>query len=177
MKNIFIDMDGCLAVYDRNAYIARPDTVAEYLIPGYFETCEVDENLVNFLNMLITLSEDNSINLYVLTRVPDMRSIGQEIFQNITTSKMNWMNLKCDLHVDKKNIIITSSSKVAAACQKLGKQHLDKNDILIDDFNNNLVDWKKAGGSAYKYVNGQNSAETSPCLYFGFGSQAHVEPM
>lgn len=176
MKNIFVDMDGCLAVYDRDAYIARPDTVAEYLIPGYFETCKVDENLVNFLNMLTSLSED-SINLYVLTRVPDMRAVGQDIFQNITSSKVNWMKLKCDLHIEPKNVIITSSSKVAAACQFLKKPKLDKNDILIDDFNNNLVEWKKAGGSSYKYVNGLNSAETSPCLYFGFGSQAHVEPI
>lgn len=53
--------------------------------------------------------------------------------------------------------LFTSGSKVAEACNFLGIRELNKDLILIDDFNGNLLEWEKAGGVAIKYINGVNS--------------------
>ena len=34
------------------------------------------------------------------------------------------------------------------------------NDVLIDDYNKNLEDWREHGGLAVKYLNGINSADS-----------------
>lgn len=50
-------------------------------------------------------------------------------------------------------------SKAEAAIRFL-KRPLTPYDVLIDDFNTNLEDWKEKGGTAIKYLNGENSRES-----------------
>ena len=166
--NLFIDMDGVIVKYNTDDYVARPDSVPLYLTKHYFENLEEDIRIVEYLNTL--QNDSNDITFYILSRIPDARMCGPETFADIVESKMNWLKYHCTLNFDVKNIILTPYSKCEAAKRVL-KRPLCSSDILVDDFNNNLIEWRAAGGVAFKYVNGLNSAETAPCLYFGFGSK------
>lgn len=49
--------------------------------------------------------------------------------------------------------------KYIKAQEILGRK-LNKTDILISDYNNDLIPWENAGGTGIKYLNGQNSADS-----------------
>ena len=44
--------------------------------------------------------------------------------------------------------------------QQLLNRELRKTDILISDYNKDLIPWEKAGGTGIKYLNGQNNPDS-----------------
>jgi hypothetical protein len=57
------------------------------------------------------------------------------------------------------HFIAVSKSKHSAITQLKGIE-LSKKDILVDDYNPNLLAWEVAGGTAVKYLNGINSPDS-----------------
>ena len=165
MRNLFVDMDGCLCKYEPEAYQARPDHLPKYLTMDYYETVEPDLPLIRFVNQM---GADPRVVIWVLTRVPYESSIiTSDILNNMIECKREWL-ISHGVSVPLDHILITDRPKHEFAIELLGRK-LTKDDMLIDDFNENLKAWYAAGGSAYKYINEFNSVETAPCLFFGFG--------
>lgn len=149
--NMFWDLDGVIFKYERAAYVGENPTYAK---AGYFRNREIDDDAYSLLERI----RDNSpsCNINVLSRGStrlnpiQRRNIIEDKKKNVAEA-IPWL--------DSSHVIITESSKVDEAIRFLGRS-LSKNDVLIDDFNENLLLWQNAGGSAIKYLNGLNTPES-----------------
>lgn len=151
MINMFWDLDGVVFKYERAAYVGDKPAYAE---AGYFRNREIDDVAYSLLENI--RDNSTSCNINILSR--GSTRLNEKQRRNIIEDKkinvaeaIPWLS--------QNNVIITELSKVEEAMRFLGRP-LSKQDILIDDFNENLILWKNAGGSAIKYLNGLNSPES-----------------
>lgn len=148
---IFVDMDGTLArFHDENLYLER------MFEKGFFAGLKPFDNAVEAIKHII----DNhpNVDVYVLSAA-------------ITTpyclaEKNAWLD-KYLPNIDKEHrIFVENLSTAKSLCvpgsymykDDNGKYHnkIFKNDILIDDYNKNLDEWEKDGGTAIKAKNNIN---------------------
>lgn len=150
--NMFWDLDGVIFKYEKSAYYGDKPAYAE---PGYFRKREIDYAAYSLLEYV----RDNGntfCNINILSRgatrldETKRRNIIEDKRMNVAEA-IPWLS--------RENVIITELPKVDEAIKFLHRP-LSKQDILIDDFNENLISWKNAGGIAIKYLNGLNSSET-----------------
>lgn len=146
---IYFDMDGVLAIYDRDGYVGDKPA---YKRAGehYFLNREPDEHCIReFRNLYDYIP----MNVKVLTTVTDDNS---QIRNEQTFDKINWM-LKYipEFNFGRDFMAVTSSKR--SIIQDIKGFKLMPNDILVDDYNKNLESWKEGGGTAIKYLNGINS--------------------
>lgn len=148
---IFVDMDGTIArFHDENLYLER------MFEKGFFSGLKPFDNAVEAIKHII----DNHPNadVYVLSVA-------------ITTpyclaEKNAWLD-KYLPNIDKEHrIFVENLSTAKSLCvpgsymykDDNGKYHnkIFKNDILIDDYNKNLEEWERDGGTAIKAKNNIN---------------------
>lgn len=148
---IFVDMDGTIArFHDENLYLER------MFEKGFFSGLKPFDNAVEAIKHII----DNHPNadVYVLSAT-------------ITTpyclaEKNAWLD-KYLPNIDKEHrIFVENLSTAKSLCvpgsymykDDNGKYHnkIFKNDILIDDYNKNLEEWERDGGTAIKAKNNIN---------------------
>lgn len=148
---IFVDMDGTLArFHDENLYLER------MFEKGFFAGLKPFDNAVEAIKHII----DNhpNVDVYVLSAA-------------ITTpyclaEKNAWLD-KYLPNIDKEHrIFVENLSTAKSLCvpgsymykDDNGKYHnkIFKNDILIDDYNKNLEEWERDGGTAIKAKNNIN---------------------
>ena len=133
-RRIFVDMDGTLAKWN--------DVATEVLYEkGYYANLEPNYFLLNEIRRLIKNGED----IYILsTFLPDSQYALQE--------KNEWINRYLPELSNKKRIFVKYNDNK--------KDYIDggitSSDYLIDDYTKNLIDWKNAGGTGIKYLNGIN---------------------
>ena len=135
---IFVDMDGTLArFHDENLYLER------MFEKGFFAGLKPFDNAVEAIKHII----DNhpNVDVYVLSAA-------------ITTpyclaEKNKWLD-KYPPNIDK-SLCVPGSYLYK---DDNGKYHnkISENDILIDDYNKNLFEWQKAGGTSVKAKNNIN---------------------
>lgn len=139
--NYYFDMDGVITVYEKWAFRGE-NPIFMKLGSHYFRTCKPDYKMIETIEVLNQCS-----NVYILTSV----SNGFEISKEQVDDKISWLSKYCPfINIPKQFISVnddTSKSKYVSS----------KEDILIDDYNINLLEWKNAGGIAVKYLNGVNS--------------------
>ncbi|MCM1295866.1 MAG: hypothetical protein NC311_10020 [Muribaculaceae bacterium] len=155
---VFFDMDGVLAKYDWGAYLTetRPG-VKLYMDESlhYFRSCEPDQTAINLLKAFL----DDGRRAYILT------SVRQDL-PWVRYDKVWWL-LKHVPWVDPSTrLIVTSGDKAQAAAARAKTAGLNRNMLLFDDFNPNLDDWRRAGGTPVKYLNGVNTPGTCLCCQF-----------
>ena len=99
--------------------------------------------------------------IYLLTSIPMNGAIFNEHFHDKIPWARTWLP-----YLDIDAILISVTSK-RDAVEYIQNHQLSSNDILIDDYNKNLVDWQTHGGISVKYCNGQNNPEsfTGPKIY------------
>ena len=145
---IYIDMDGTIArFHDENLYLER------MFEKGFFAGLKPFDNAVEAIKHII----DNhpNVDVYVLSAT-------------ITTpyclaEKNAWLD-KYLPNIDKDHRIFTSLN--VPKSEAIGHQLTDK-DILIDDYNKNLLEWEKAGGSSVKAKNNINHRGLYGALWNG----------
>lgn len=139
--NYYFDMDGVITVYERWAFRGK-NPIFEELGSHYFRTCKPDYKIIDSMKVLNKCS-----NVYILTSV----SKDSEISKEQVNDKILWLSKYCPfIDIPKQFIPINSGiSKSKYVSSKI--------DILIDDYNTNLLEWENAGGTAVKYLNGVNS--------------------
>lgn len=184
MIQYYFDMDGVLAIYDRKGYqtntptsIKEPENIPDYINTKlhYFRERDIDTRIchafilmyqqwynspkTHLIKCLTTLSTTGSIFMH---QYQDKKEWLIHMTKSIisknpdTFKKINYDQLMHD--IDK--IIIPAITDKHRIVDALNNKTLNLNHILIDDFNQNLIDWKDAGGLAIKYINGINSAES-----------------
>lgn len=146
--NIYFDMDGVLAKYDRNAYI---DKDAPFYQKGvhYFRYLEADTKMVDLYHTL-----EKYYNTFIISSVI---TDPPELCIEHIRDKIYWL-VTYDIYHDN-NALFSITNKPTCAVyhhQKL----LTESDILIDDFNQNLWLWEKNGGTGIKYLNGINDEKS-----------------
>lgn len=131
-KNLYVDMDGTLAVWQKR-------TLEEVATKGYFRNIPAMTNVVAAIRKLI---EEDIFNIYILSSVfRDNHS---------ADDKKYW--LKNNLpEVKDENIIF-----VPYGDKKADYVELDKDCYLMDDLSKNLHEWEAAGGTGIKIYNGIN---------------------
>lgn len=152
-KMAFLDMDGFLAIYERDAYKTECG-----ITPGlclyqdekahYFRTCKRDD-------AAYALAQDimRQFETYILTTIPP-ETPWSEVDKDL------WLNDKVPEVDTATQLIIADSDKAETIMVLQQLETLTENMILIDDYNPNLHTWREAGGTAIKYLNGLNSKES-----------------
>jgi 5'(3')-deoxyribonucleotidase len=151
--NYYFDMDGVLAKYNRAAYDGEPPLFLQKNA-HYFGEIEPDQKMIEVMYRLYTMFQNTEHNLYILTSLPITSAIFNEHFHDKISWVQKWLPF-----IKVQNIYISVTSK-RDAIEFIKGTTLDKNEILIDDYNPNLEEWRDAGGIAIKYCNGINSPDS-----------------
>ncbi len=152
-KNYYIDMDGVIVEYDRNAYIGD-DPLFKQKGHHYFRDIMPDFKMLEVVDKLYERSRYTRDEIYILTSIFNNGAIFNEHFHD----KVNWLH-KWTPYIDIDHILISVTSK-RDAVEYIHNHKLSSKDILIDDYNKNLNDWETAFGTSVKYCNGINSPES-----------------
>lgn len=147
---IYFDMDGVLARYERHAY-KGPNPLYLDNTKHYYKSVPQDARMsIVFEQML----EEKKVDIFVLS---SLSKIGSH-FIHQKHDKSDWLTENHPTF-DLGNFIPVMAEKRTIAEYLTGRP-LTVTDILIDDYNKNLNAWKEAGGTAIKYINGENSVES-----------------
>lgn len=151
MKSFWFDMDGVIAKYDVSAY--RGDNPL-FLQVGkhYYRGVKPDEKAIELLRRLNELKDSR---VYVLSKV----STNYDNRWEQSNDKREWLSIHCPFIGDKQiYTTIHNKSELAQAVviKDLGRVFCSE-DILIDDFNDNLLEWQSSGGTSIKYINSYNN--------------------
>jgi hypothetical protein len=147
---VFGDLDGVLAIYTREDYI--PPTTWDKNGSHYFRHRPPDEHAIEAMRRLASRPD---VRLWVLSTLAWNPSTNGEH----TIDKMEWT--REHLPEAEMRIIVSEKPKHEVARKAL-ERNLTATDVLVDDYNENLVCWRKAGGTAVKYLNGLNSRDSWP---------------
>lgn len=134
-KNLFIDIDGTLAVF-------KKVSVDELYERGYFLKLDPIHDSISAFKKLATYTE----NIYILSSYfADSQYALKE--------KREWVErylpgAKC--------IFVPCGISKASVVKDIAGRDLTEDDILIDDYSENLLDWQSYGGCAVKFLNGDN---------------------
>lgn len=149
---LFMDMDGVLARYDRWAYAKRPGQKAVYETEHehYFRHCVPDRHALAILKTALDLGVDARVLTAIRSDLPWVRF-----------DKVQWLAEHAPW-LDPARLVIASGDKAQAVIAMQLAAGLHPGIVLLDDFNRNLEDWARAGGTAVKYLNGVNSPGSWP---------------
>lgn len=132
---IFVDMDGTIArFHDENLYLER------MFEKGFFRDLKPFENAVSAIKELV---KDNTSEIFILSATVNSCSLEE---------KQEWLDRYLP-EIDKEHRIFISLN--VPKSEAIGHRLTDK-DILIDDYNKNLLEWQKAGGTSVKAKNNIN---------------------
>lgn len=146
-------MDGFIVTYDRNAYTGDAPL---YLTKNthYFRNLPPDHKALEFVDRLHYQCRHTGDEIFILTSI----AMNGDIFNEHFHDKIMWIH-KWLPYIDIDHILISVTSK-RNAVEYINNHNLNQNDILIDDYNKNLMDWEKAGGTSIKYCNGINNPDS-----------------
>lgn len=151
--NFWVDMDGVLNKYIREDYRGSNPV---FLHKGghYYRYLEPDFSAIDMLKIL----KNHGFNIFIISKLPK----DDDMFKEHYNDKVQWLRDNIPF-INEYQFFPTVDSKSKAVISEYYRSDvftLKQSDILIDDFNDNLIDWGKAGGTAIKYLNGVNSRES-----------------
>lgn len=153
-KTIWSDEDGVIAIYEPHAYSIPHGKNSLFLTPDvhYFMSLRADTRITKAYE---TLQTKHKLPICVLTNLTEQYPLWEEHKADKikwTKNAMPFLDMETQFHA-----IHTPKYKFAE--DKL-KRPLCKTDILISDYNHDLIPWEEAGGTAVKYLNGINSEDS-----------------
>lgn len=159
MKNITIwsDKDGVIAVYEPHVYRPKdPNETPLFMQEGvhYYRNCKADNRIIEAYRLI--QKEYPGIPFAVITNVVDVTAPVALANEHMIDKKI-WTSKKMPFLDINNQFYAIQMPKYIKAKEILGR-NLVKTDILISDYNNDLIPWENAGGTGIKYLNGQNSA-------------------
>lgn len=169
-KNYYFDMDGVVAEYKKEAYTGE-DPLWLRKNQHYFRDLNPDRKMLEVIDRMHQRSRYTGDRIYLLTSIPMNGAIFNEHFHDKISWAGTWLPY---LGIDAILISVTSKRD---AVEYIQNHQLSSNDILIDDYNKNLVDWQTHGGISVKYCNGQNNPEsfTGPKIYRDDSAESIIE--
>lgn len=134
---IFVDMDGTLAKWNNVEF-------EQLFEEGYYRNLEPNQELLDEVNSLIRQGEDVYILSAYLTESNYAKSEKQEWVKQYLP----------ELKEDKQIFVPYGTNK--AEYLKEHYSPITNQDYLVDDYTQNLLEWKEYGGIGVKYLNGIN---------------------
>lgn len=144
MNRLFVDMDGTLAKF-------QPIRVLEDLYEqGYFERLPPQQNVVDAVKCVCNSAPDTEV--FILSSVLTDSAFAKK-------EKESWLNRYIpEIDAGHRIFLSCGDHKTLYA-----PGAIEKGDLLLDDYTRNLVDWKRAGGTGVKLLNGINHTHGSWC--------------
>lgn len=138
---VFFDMDNVMNILEHTENGTEEEKPFNNLC-HYFQNLQPNKQIQE-------LTQTVPLNSYLLGHITERN---MELMTEHLYDKMVWTK-KCYPQFPTERIIFVpkSVSKSRAVYLTLGRK-IGKYDILIDDYNPNLVDWQKSGGTAIKYM-------------------------
>lgn len=137
-KVIYVDLDGTAAEWRSAA------SLSDLYQKGYFATLRPTE-VASFINKLVKNDE------------AEFFTLSAYILDSPAYEDKNWWIDKHMPNIDKQHrIFVPTGVNKAAFVMEAFRRPLTENDILVDDYSVNLIEWQKAGGKAIKWLNGIN---------------------
>lgn len=156
-------MDGVLVRYDRDGYKGENPL---YMQPGahYFRNLPPDRNALALIDRLYCRSRYTGDNISTLTSIPMNGLIFNEHLHDKILWNQDWVPY---MSIENVLVSVTSTYSKRDVAEFINNRKLTKDDILIDDYNKNLIEWQMGGGTSVKYCNGINSPESfdGPCIH------------
>lgn len=151
MPKLFIDMDGTLArFHDEDLYLER------MYEKNFFLNLKPFSSMVDAIKQII---RTGTAKVYILSAV---------INETSKFEKNQWLDEYLP-EIDREHRIFTNMDVPKSQWLFIGRRHnvLEKNDILLDDYNKNLEEWKSVGGTAIKAKNNLNHKGLNGPLWNG----------
>lgn len=150
---VIFDMDGVLAVYDESGYVGK-EPLFEKLGQHWFARCQRDARATVLMR---AVAKEPYAQICVCSRISGSEdtAIGHEQAMD----KRIWLARNVYPYNDVERAIISPLTKPRAFRTTFNRAP-QPTDVLIDDYNDNLEAWVRAGGRAVKWVNGQNDASS-----------------
>lgn len=137
-KRYFIDMDGTLAKWN-------PVAEEQLFEKGYFRNLEPNKEMLDFAKYLLSQKED----VFILSAY--LENSNYALYE-----KNSWIEDYCpEIDMDHRLFVPFGTSK-SLFFDNYELSPITQNDILVDDYTLNLIDWEKSGGTGIKYLNGIN---------------------
>lgn len=137
IKSIYVDMDGVLAEWRKDK------TIRDTYEKGYFSELRPYTNVVEAVKEIKEVYPEISVNILSAVSEDNPYAIDE---------KTEWIRRYLP-EIDSDNVFF-----VNCGCRKsVVCPGMTKDDVLIDDYNGNLDDWKEHGGETIKLYNGVNS--------------------
>lgn len=150
-RRFFIDMDGVVAKWEKAS-------LEEMTTEGFFSSRKPNENVIGMVNMLMDKKETEGIEVYILSSY--LLPISKK-------EKIQW-NAQHTHIPEKDQIYVPYGESKTKALEAIGG--IRENDVLLDDFSDNLREW---GGIAVKLYNGINGTKGT---WNGFSVHGNMKP-
>lgn len=141
--NLYVDLDGTLARWNKNA------SFEDLLKEGYFLSLEQERSLVEWIN---AAALRDKYSIIILSHY-----LSESRFALKEKKAWIWKHLPM---VTRWILIPTDQEKGRFIVDMQGHR-LCKDDVLLDDYSKNLIDWEKEGGYGIKWINAVNNSRTS----------------
>lgn len=163
----FFDMDGTLAVYEREAYEPFGNHPWYEKLRGthYYRTLAPHTDMVNLVKRHLRKHPDRVWILTSIDHIPNMD------FYEHAADKVMWVQQYLPCLLPDHFLVVRSrhpegkETKSKVAVRALGRPLLET-DHLYDDYNPNLEEWRAAGGRPIKVINGINHARLDMGCYY-----------
>lgn len=150
MRRIFLDMDGVLTKWEHSS-------IEQVASRGYFIHRQPQKNVIDAVTIL---SKNKDINLYILSSVfMDDHSINE---------KVEWNRIHVPVIPIERQIFVPYGMSKEAGLDMIGG--IKKDDVLLDDFSENLHKWGGVGIKLYNGINGTKGTWT------GYSVHASMKP-
>lgn len=152
-RRYFFDADGVLMHYERDAYVGEnPRWLRKN--EHYFRNLEPDRKMLKVFDELNRIFRYTQDELFILSSLSNNGMIFNEHLHDKLVSFNTWYP-----YMDIDHIIISVGPK-RDVVEYITNNPVSSKDILIDDWNKNLEEWKKSNGTSVKYCNGINNPES-----------------
>lgn len=169
-KRYFFDADGVLFLYERDAY-KGDDPLWLRKNGHYFRNLEPDRKMLELVDLLSAKTRYTGDEVFILSSLSNNGMIFNEHFHDKIVSFNKWFP-----YIDIDHIIISTGSK-RDVVEYITNNPVTRSDILVDDFNRNLEEWKKYGGTSLKYCNGINNPDSFDGLKLNFTEKSVDETL
>lgn len=139
--NVFVDMDGVLAVWDDSKSHMMYDE-------GFFLTMNAHQGNLSLVKHLL---DDTQLEVFILSTL---------LLESdyIEAEKREWLDKYLPEIPDSNRIFVPEGMMKSDYINSISEEFAKQTNVLIDDYTVNLISWKDSGYIGIKMMNGRNGS-------------------